>query len=123
MGQRTQDRPAEQLLQLEHIAGPVMGQQRSAGFRNRVQGNSTCSCPTTSDAFDDAPLLPGDVPAYLAGDAYSEAASKFTAASANSVIISSATYNSFTAARSCLLSSLSFSALENAATVPKPVMP
>lgn len=54
---------------------------------------------------------------------YSSAASALTAASASSVISSSAMYMSFTAALSCLLSSSNLSALENAATVPKPVMP
>jgi hypothetical protein len=53
----------------------------------------------------------------------SSAASSFTAASASSVISSSARCMSFTAALSCLLSSFSLSALEKAATVPKPVIP
>jgi len=54
---------------------------------------------------------------------HSSAASSLTAASASLVISSSATYISFTAARSCLLSSWNLRAFENAATVPKPVIP
>ena len=54
---------------------------------------------------------------------HSSAASAFTAASASLVMSSSATYISFTAALSCLLSSSNLRALEKAATVPKPVMP
>ena len=66
---------------------------------------------------------PMRLPPCIGPSHHLSAASAFTAASASSLMSSSAPYISLTAALSRLVSSSKPRALEKAATVPKPVMP
>ncbi len=108
-----------------HVADSILGGMQAA----RSTGSSPR--PRLEDfhaGCDDAARSGVGTPASVAvsvrpAAAYSLAASLFTAASASSVISSSAMYMFLTAALSCLLSSSNFRALEKAATVPKPVIP